>query len=95
LKLPPSPALTYSAPSWPKTSDPIEWLGNCWHQLLTSTVSLPVIWLPIAVSRESRPDATQPSAVAPGGLGHPSDVPPNEPHLGGVPPISVSAVYST
>ena len=73
LKLAPSPAVAYRAPSAPKWSDPVEWLGYCWHQSLTSTCSGPDATLPDAVSREIRPLTTQPSAVAPGGLGHVSE----------------------
>jgi hypothetical protein len=74
MKLAPSPALTYSAPSVPKTTLPTVWLGNCWHHDSIRTCSLPVMTLPFACSRESRPATTQPLVVAPGGLGQPSDV---------------------
>ena len=42
--------------------------------------------LPEAVSRDSRALTTQPSPVAPGGVGHPS------PQVGGDPPIGASKV---
>ena len=44
----------------------MEWLGYCWHQSSISTCSVPVIVLPAACSRESRPLTTQPSAVGAG-----------------------------
>ena len=47
----------------------MEWLGYCWHQSSTSTCSVPVMTLPLAVSRERRPLTTQPSVVGPGGVG--------------------------
>jgi hypothetical protein len=86
LKEAPSPPVTYSAPSAPKASEPIEWLGYCWHQSLISTCSGPVIWLPFAVRRERRALTTQPSPVGPGGVGQVS------PHVGGEPPIGASKV---
>jgi hypothetical protein len=64
---------------------PTEWLGNCWHQSSISTCSGPAV-LPAAVSRDRRPLTTQPSSVAPGGVGHVS------PHRGAVPPIAASWV---
>ena len=69
LKLAPSPALAYKAPSRPNSTEPTEWLGYCWHQSSTSTCSLPVMALPEACSRDRRPLTTQPSPVAPGGGG--------------------------
>ena len=86
----------YSAPSGPKRTSPIEWLGNCWHQSFTSTVSF-VIWLVagLMVRRDSRPLTTQPLVVAPGGVGQPSESAPAVPHLGAVPPIAASKVYET
>src|SRR5215210_8135576 len=82
LKLAPSPPLAYSFPSSPKSTVPIEWLGYCWHQSSISTCSAPVIALPLACSRDRRPLTTQPSAVAPGGVGHGSEYTPGVPHLG-------------
>jgi hypothetical protein len=61
---------------------PVEWLGYCWHQSSTSTCSAPVIWLPLAVRRDSRPETTQPSAVAPGGVGQGSESTPGVPKRG-------------
>ena len=55
-----------------------------------SGVSLEVQSAPTAVSLVSRPLITQPSLVAPGGVGHPSDVPSPGPHRGGVPPMGAS-----
>src|SRR5262245_5380130 len=95
LKLAPSPPLTYRAPSAPKASEPTEWLGYCWHQSSTRTCSGPVITLPLACKRETRPLITQPSAVAPGGVGQPSEVPPTLPHRGAVPPMAASWAYRT
>src|SRR5476651_1901682 len=89
LKLAPSPPLTYSAPSAPKRRSPTEWLGNCWHQSLIRTCSVPVITLPAAVSFDSRPLTTQPSVVGPGGVGQASF------QTGAVPPIGASKAYST
>jgi hypothetical protein len=63
----PSPAETYSARPGPNTRSPVEWLGYCWHQSVISGVSTPP-----GASRDSRPDTTQPSAVAPGGVGQES-----------------------
>src|SRR5215218_7399366 len=82
LKLAPSPPLAYSFPSGPNSTVPIEWLGYCWHQSSTSTCSLPVIALPLACSRDRRPLTTQPSAVAPGGVGQGSEYTPGVPHFG-------------
>ena len=65
------------------------WLGYCWHQSSISTCSGPVITLPLAVSFDSRPLTTQPSPVAPGGVGQVS------PQRGAVPPIAASWVYET
>src|SRR2546428_13916894 len=79
-------------PSGPKAGEPIEWLGNCWHQSLISTCSGPAE-LPLAWNRDRRPLTTHPSAVAPGGIGHGSESAPAEPHFGAVPPISASYVY--
>jgi hypothetical protein len=73
LKLAPSPPLAYSLPSGPKSTVPIEWLGYCWHQSSTSTCSLPIIVLPLAWRRDSRPLTTHPSSVGPGGVGHGSE----------------------
>ena len=56
---------------------------------------LPVMTSPAACSRDSRPEITQPSSVAPGGVGQPSDVAPAEPQRGAVPPIAASCAYST
>jgi hypothetical protein len=84
LKLAPSPAPAYRYPSRPNNSVPIEWLGNCWHQPLTSTCSLPVITFPLICSRDTRADTTQPSVVGPGGVGQASF------HVGAVPPIGAS-----
>jgi hypothetical protein len=64
----------------------MEWLGNCWHQSLTSTCSGPVAVDPLAVSRDSRPETTHPSVVAPGGVGQPS------PQAGDPPPSGVPYV---
>ena len=61
---------------------PMEWLGYCWHQSSTSTCSDPVMVLPLACNRDSRPLTTHPSAVAPGGLGQGSEYTPGVPHLG-------------
>jgi hypothetical protein len=41
LKLAPSPPEAYSMPSGPKFTDPVEWLGYCWHQSSTRTCSEP------------------------------------------------------
>jgi hypothetical protein len=72
LKFAPSPPLTYSWPSEPKTSDPTVWLGYCWHQSSISTCSPPTMVLPVglASNRDNRPLTTQPSDVEPGGEGH-------------------------
>ncbi len=74
VKLAPSPPETYSAPSGPKAMVPIEWLGNCWHQSQMIGVSVTELPSPLllTVSRESRPEATHPSVVAPGGVGQAS-----------------------
>src|SRR5439155_1717439 len=61
-------------PSGPKASEPIEWLGNCWHQSLISTCSGPAE-LPLAWNRDRRPLTTHPSVVAPGGVGPESEKP--------------------
>ena len=50
---------------------------------------------PPACRRDSRPLTTHPSAVAPGGVGQPSEVPPTVPQRGAMPPIAASWVYST
>ena len=42
----------------------MEWLGNCWHQSVISTCSAPVITLPLACSRDSRPLTTQCAVLA-------------------------------
>src|ERR671910_473572 len=70
------------APSAPNSSAPTEWLGYCWHQPSISTCSDPLIWLPEAVRRDSRPETTQPSAVGPGGVGHGSESTPGAPQRG-------------
>ena len=62
----------------------MEWLGNCWHQSSTSTCSLPVMVLPLAVRRDTRADTRHPSVVAPGGVGQASF------QVGAVPPIGAS-----
>ena len=61
---------------------PIEWLGNCWHQPSMSTCSGPVIALPAARRRETRPLTTQPSVFGPGGVGQLSAVPFTVPQRG-------------
>ncbi len=42
----------------------MEWLGYCWHQSVIRGVSTPVDEI-----RDRRPLITQPSSVAPGGVG--------------------------
>ena len=70
------------APERPNSTVPTEWLGYCSHQSSTRTCSGPVMELPLAVSRDSRPLTTHPSAVAPGGVGHGSEYTPGVPHRG-------------
>ena len=69
VKLAPSPPPTYSAPSGPNATLPIEWLGNCWHQSSMRTCSGPLMVVPLTVNRDRRALATQPSVVGPGGVG--------------------------
>src|SRR5439155_14770225 len=93
--LAPSPPLIYRYPSMPNAIVPIEWLGNWSAQSSINTSSGPVCTFPDAVRRESRPLTTHPLTVAPGGLGHGSDVPLTVPQRGAVPPIAASYVYAT
>ncbi len=87
-----SPAPTYSAPSGPNVTVPIEWVGLCWHQSSMKTCSGPVITSPDAVNRERRAAAGQPSGDAPGGSGQGSDSTPGVPYFGAAPPMSPSYV---
>ena len=80
-----------SAPSASNSTVPMLWLGYCWHQSETSTCSEPVIVSPAARRRDSRPLATHPSSVKPGGVGHGSESP-VPPHRGAVPPGPASYV---
>ena len=64
--------------------------GYCWHQSSTSTCSAPVITLPAACSRESRPLTTQPSSSRRAASGSASEVAPAVPQRGAVPPIAAS-----
>src|SRR5215203_4160898 len=59
LKLAPSPPLTYSLLSGPNASEPIEWLGYCWHQSSMITCSEPS-----GRMRDRRPLTLQPAPVA-------------------------------
>ena len=55
-------------PSAPNARLPVEWLGYCWQK----SFSISRVSLPAASSRDSVPVMTQPSPVAPGGVGQPS-----------------------
>src|SRR5205814_4174355 len=89
-KFAPSPPETYRAPSGPNFRSPMEWLGYCWHQSLMSTCSVPVHWLPLAVSLDSRALTTQLPPFAP-----PSMVLQLSLYTGAVRPSGASYVYST
>src|SRR4051812_28290385 len=62
----PSPPPTYSEPSGPNITVPMECDGYCWHQSSMRTVSPVAVPPPPIVRRDSRALTTQPSVVAPG-----------------------------